>query len=94
MVDLFGPTQGQLQEVAKALAASDLALWMALEEKGLLTAEDITKHQARALALIDQGYEQQIRERNAEALRENPGWAILAKLCGTEFPLPVNQEAE
>ena len=50
----FGPTVEQVQEAHKAQFINHLMLVMALEEKGVLTAEDVEKCRVRATHVVDQ----------------------------------------
>lgn len=94
MFDLFGSGVSHEQFKAALLEvwAHVTAINAVLVRAGLTSTEEYKSIVAKSRQPIEQMVEQMQRERNKEALEENPGLELLAKLFGAEIPLPVEDK--
>ena len=94
MSDLFDNmpvSYAQFRETAKHLTSVFVALVEQLESRGLVDSRDLERRTLGVQARVDQAWEVEQRKAYAEALRDDPGLGVLAKLMGQEIPLPEGE---
>jgi TPP-dependent pyruvate/acetoin dehydrogenase alpha subunit len=85
---MFGPTHSQLDSIAQKLEAEILALYLVLEEKGIVTHAEVSRARARAVSMVDQA----VAHQKAEALKEfseqyPEAYQMLTKVFGPDAGL-------
>ena len=82
---MFGPTYDDLRRVSIGASVQNIALTILLLEKGVISSDEYEKAIARATSLVDQEWERRERESNREAIEDDPGLGVFAKLMGVEI---------
>lgn len=80
MLDMFGPTYQDLTLSNIAHAANALAIAQVLIDKGIITEDEFVAAQAKMLVACEQEMTRKNDEAARQAMEDNPGVALLAKL--------------
>jgi hypothetical protein len=82
MFDLFGISVSEIDEKNKTHAINYMALFLLLEEKGIITNDEYIKARIKTTSLLDQVWQKIVDENKKKFEEEYPGINFMKKIFG------------